>query len=233
VSQELRELVSLGCRVLGAADQGDLVWGHLSARDPDGRGVWMKSHDLGFAEVAPDDVVLVSWDGEVLEGDRRRHSEYPLHTEVIRARPDVGAVVHSHAATAVAFAALGVPLRPISHEANLFVPPDVPRFTLTGDLIRSAEMGRAVAATLGGERACFLVNHGIVVTGADVQEAVLGAYLLEHACRTQLLAMSAGGWATWSSPEEAAAKRLHAYSPRSMQGAWEHLVRSLPPLRPR
>ena len=230
MSQELRELVSLGCRVLGAADQGDLVWGHLSARDPAGRGVWMKSHDLGFAEVTPEDVILVSWDGEVLVGDRRRHSEYPIHTEVMRARADVGAVVHSHVASAVAFASLGVPLRPISHEANLFVPPDVPRFTLSGDLVRTPEMGRQVAATLGAERACFLVNHGIVVTGADVQEAVLGAYLLEHACRIQLMAMSAGGWATWSSPEEALDKREHAYSARSMQGAWAHLVRSLPPL---
>lgn len=229
MSQEMRELVSLGCRVLGAADHGDLIWGHLSARDPDGRGVWMKSHDLGFAEVTPEDVILVSWDGEVVVGDRRRHSEYPIHTEVTRARSDVGAVVHSHAATAVAFAALGVPLRPISHEANLFVPPDIPRFTKTGNLIRSAEMGRAVAATMGDERACFLVNHGIVVTGDDVQDAVLGAYLLEHACRTQLMAMSAGGWATWSPPEESAVKRHTAYSKRSMAGAWAYLVRSLPP----
>ena len=230
MTAELRELVSLGCRVLGAAEQGDLIWGHISARDPEGRGVWMKSHDLGFSEVGPDDVILVSWDGEVLVGDRRRHSEYPIHTEVIRARPDVGAVVHTHASTAVAFASLGVPLRPISHEANFFVPPDVPRFTLTGDLVLTAELGRAVAATLGDQRASFLVNHGIVVTGTEVPEAVIGALVLDQACRTQMLAMSAGGWATWSSPEESAAKRTHVYSPRSMQGAWDHLVRSLPPL---
>jgi L-ribulose-5-phosphate 4-epimerase len=230
VSAELRELVSVGCRVLGAADQGDLVWGHLSARDPEGRGVWMKGHDLGFSEVTPDDVILVSWDGEVLVGDRRRHSEYPIHTEIMRARPDVGAVVHSHASTVVAFASLGVPLRPISHEANFFVPPEVPRFTQTGDLILTAELGQAVAATLGEERACFLVNHGLVVTGADVPEAVLGAYLLDQACKTQMMAMSAGGWATWSSPEESVAKRPHVYSARSMRGAWEHLVRNLPPL---
>jgi L-ribulose-5-phosphate 4-epimerase len=233
MSAELRELVSLGCRVLGAAEQGDLIWGHISARDPEGRGVWMKGHDLGFSEVTPDDVILVSWDGEVLVGDRRRHSEYPIHTEVMRARPDVGAVVHTHAATAVAFAALGVPLRPISHEANFFVPPDVPRFTLTGDLILTSQLGQQVAATLGDERACFLVNHGLVVTGTDVAEAVIGAHVLDQACRTQMMAMSAGGWATWSSPEESAAKRQHVYSPRSMQGAWEHLVRSLPPRPPR
>lgn len=227
----LDQLVSLGCRVLGAADQGDLIWGHVSARDPDGRGVWMKASGLGFDEVGPGDVVLVGWDGAVLEGSGRRHAEYPIHTEVTLARPDVGAVVHSHAATAVALGALGVPLRPISHEANLFVPPDVPRFTGTGDLIRTADLGRAVAAALGPATACFLVNHGVVVTGPDVPSAVVAACLLEHACRTQLLAMSAGGWATWSDPAESLDKREHCYSPPQLEGAWEYLVRSLPDRR--
>ena len=46
-----REEVALGCRVLGAAAQSDLVWGHLSARDPDGRGVWMKASTYGLEEV--------------------------------------------------------------------------------------------------------------------------------------------------------------------------------------
>jgi L-fuculose-phosphate aldolase len=228
LSGELRELVSLGCRVLGAAAQQDLIWGHLSARDPEGRGVWMKASGLAFAEVTPDDVVLVSWDGDVLEGKGRRHAEYPIHTEVMRARSDVGAVVHSHAASAVAFAALDVPLRPISHEANLFVPPDVPRFTSTGDLILTAALGEDVAASLGQANACLLVNHGIVAVGSDVPTAVVSAYLLEAACRIQLLAMSAGPLARWSTPHESAAKREHCYSPAMLAGAWDYLVRSLP-----
>src|SRR3712207_4803961 len=120
MTEDLRRLVSLACRVLGAADQGDLIWGHVSARDPEGRGVWMKASGLGFEEVGPDDVLLVSWDGEVLTGAGRRHAEYPIHTEVVRARPDVGSVIHTHSPAAVALGSLGVPLRPISHEANLF-----------------------------------------------------------------------------------------------------------------
>ena len=67
---DLREEVALGCRVLGKEDQGDLIWGHVSGRDEEGRGVWMKASGLGFEEVRPDDVVLVSWDGEVLAGMR-------------------------------------------------------------------------------------------------------------------------------------------------------------------
>src|SRR5687768_13397120 len=135
MTDDLRELVSLGCRVLGEAGQGDLIWGHVSARDPEGRGVWMKASGLGLGEVGPADVVLVSWDGEVLAGEGRRHAEYPIHTEVIRRRDDVGSVIHTHSPAAVALGALDVPLRPISHEANLFVPDDLARFTATADLI--------------------------------------------------------------------------------------------------
>jgi ribulose-5-phosphate 4-epimerase/fuculose-1-phosphate aldolase len=227
VSDDLREMVSLGCRVLGAADQGDLIWGHVSARDPEGRGVWMKASGLGFEEVSPADVLLVSWDGEVLAGRGRRHAEYPIHTEVMRARPDVGSVIHTHSPSAVALGALGVPLRPISHEANLFVPPDLARFTTTGDLILTAELGQQVATALGDRNACMLVNHGIVVAAEDVQTATVTAYLLDRACRMQLTAMAAGGWATWSAPNESLAKREHCYPDPLLLGAWEYLVRRL------
>lgn len=225
--RDAREMVSRGCRVLGEADQGDLVWGHVSMRDPEGRGVWMKRSTIGFDEVQPDDVLLVSWDGEVLEGTGRRHAEYPIHTEIMAARPDVNAVVHSHAPHAVAFAAIGVPLRPVSHEGTLFVPPDVPRFTATGDLILTRDLGQAVAETLGDSRAVFLVNHGIAVAGDDVPSTVTSAILLDRACQTQLRAMSAGDLMHWSDDDEALDKRDHCYSPALLEQAWEYLVRRL------
>ena len=146
----------------GLEDQGDFVWGHVSARDPDGRGVWMKAATLGFDEIGPEQVILVSWDGDVLEGDGRRHAEYPIHTELMRARDDVDSVVHTHAPWAVAFASTGQPLRPVSHEAALFVPPEVARFTETGDLILTRELGRSLARTVGERNAAFMVHHGIV-----------------------------------------------------------------------
>lgn len=222
-----RRLVSVGSRVLGLEDQSDLVWGHLSMRDPDGRGVWMKRSTIGFGEVEPDDVLLVGRDGDVLDGDGRRHAEYPIHTEIMAARPDVRAVVHSHAANAVAFAALGVPLRPVSHEGTLFTPPDIARFTLTGDLILTADLGTALADALGDRNAVLMVNHGIAVAAADVPTAVVTAILLDRACATQLRAMAAGEIVHWSDEDEALAKREHCYPPPLLHQAWDHLVRGL------
>ncbi|MDX6630296.1 MAG: hypothetical protein QOH00_2542 [Gaiellales bacterium] len=230
MSAELRTEVALGCRVLGAADQGDLVWGHVSARDAGGRGVWMKASTLGFEEVGREDVLLVDRNGQVLEGAGRRHAEYPIHTEVMAARPDVGSVVHTHSPAAVALGATGHPLRPISHEGNLFVPPAIARFTKTGDLILTAELGGDVADALGDRNAVLLVNHGIVTVGPDVPTAVVTAVLLDRACRTQLTAMSAGGWATWSDDSEALAKRGHCYPPALLRQAWDYLVRRLGPV---
>src|SRR5580693_2445636 len=138
-----------GCRALTAAGQSDMVWGHPSVRDPAGRGVWMKCSGWGFEEVDAGRIVLVSPDGEVLAGDGPRHIEYPIHTEIMAARPDVGAGVHTHSAAANAFSALNVPVRPIDHAGSLFCYPDIPRFTLTGGLIKTTELGKALAEALG------------------------------------------------------------------------------------
>jgi L-fuculose-phosphate aldolase len=85
-----------------------------------------------------------------------------------------------------------------------------------------------VAATLGGARAVFLVNHGIVAVGATLQDATVAAVLLERACQQQLLTATAGGWPTWSPPEESLAKREHIYNERALAAVWDHLVRRLP-----
>ena len=223
-----RELVAVSCRILAAAGHGDFIWGHASVRDPDGRGVWIKSAEWGLGEVTPDRVHLVDRDGAVLAGDGARHSEYPIHTEMMAARPDVGAVVHTHPPHAVALAAAGEPLLPVSHAANFFVPPVVPRFTDTADLVLTPELGRALAGTLGDGRAVFLVNHGIVTVGPDIRAATVAAVLLERACAQQILTRTAGDRPTWSPPEESLAKREHIYNDRAVSAVWNHLVRQLP-----
>jgi L-ribulose-5-phosphate 4-epimerase len=222
---ELREQVALACRILGLEGQGDFVWGHVSARDPEGRGVWMKASSWGLEETGAAQVILVSWDGEVLEGEGRRHIEVPIHTELMRARPDVQSVVHTHAPWSVAFASTGAPLLPISHEATLFVPPAVPRFTKTGDLITTSELGRDLTAAVGDQNAAFMLHHGIVTCGGDIAGAVMRAVLLERACRTNIRAIAGGGPKSWSSDEEALSKREHCWSPKLLGDAWSYLAR--------
>lgn len=218
---EARSLITAACRVLHAAGQGDMVWGHVSVRDADGRGVWLKGSGLGFDEVTEADCVLLSWSGEILAGTAKRHVEYPIHTELMAARQDVGGIVHTHPLYSVAFASLGRPLRALSHEGAQFVPPDVPRFTKTGDLINSAGLGRDLAAVLGTHPALLMPRHGIVTAGPALGDAVGAAIHLERACQMELLA---GPDAQGSSAEEAGAKRSRARN--RFRIAWEYLERT-------
>src|SRR6201982_295224 len=80
-------------RALAAGGQTDMVWGHASVRDPGGRGVWMKCAGWGLEEIDAGKVILVGRDGAVLHGAGPRHIEYPIHTEIMAARPEVGSVV--------------------------------------------------------------------------------------------------------------------------------------------
>lgn len=212
-------------QALGVAGHSDLVWGHASVRDPAGRGVWMKVAGWGFAEVSEDRVVLVSPQGEVLAGKGRRHIEFPIHTEIMAARSDVGSVVHSHAGAAVAFASLDVPLRAVSHDAVSFLDPDVPRFTGSGDLICDRELGRALANSLGGAAGVLIPSHGLVTVGESAAVAVMRAVLLNRACHTQLQALAAGGPARWSDEDEVRAKRETVASGAQLQSGYDFLVR--------
>jgi ribulose-5-phosphate 4-epimerase/fuculose-1-phosphate aldolase len=191
---------------LAAADQGDLVWGHVSLRQPD-NSVLMKAAGWGFDEITPERILHVSRDGQVLGGDGPRHIEYPIHTEILAARPDATAVVHTHAVAAASFASLDLPLRPLSHDAAPFVHPDVPRFTRSGDLIRTAELGADLAAVLGDANGVLIPGHGLVTVGETLAAAVMHAQMLDRACRVQLSAIAAGGPARWSSEEEAESKK--------------------------
>lgn len=225
---DVTDLVATASQVLGAAGHGDLIWGHASVRDAEDRGAWIKQSSWGLEEVTRDRVHLVNGSGTVVSGDGPGHSEYPIHTEILAARPDVGGVVHTHSRYAVALAASGQELRPVSHEGNYFCPPGVPRFTETADLILSAELGKRVAIVLGAAPAIFLVNHGIVTVGRDVQSATVIAILLDRACRQQLLTQQANGMPSWSDDGEALDKRNHIYGGTSLHDVWNYLVRQLP-----
>ncbi|RIT40857.1 class II aldolase/adducin family protein [Mycobacteroides abscessus] len=226
-SESLCQTVAISSRIMAATGAGDLIWGHVSARDPQGKGVWIKQASYGLEEITPERVHLVSPNGEVLDGGGQRHSEYPIHTEIMAARPDIGGVVHVHSRHAVALAASGIDLLPVSHEANFFAGQGVPRFTQTADLILTAELGRQVAATLAQAQAVFLVNHGIVTVGPDLQSATVAAVILERACAQQLLTLGYGSSPSYSDGEESRTKQAHIYTAESIRQVWDYLARGL------
>jgi L-fuculose-phosphate aldolase len=189
----LREQVAWACRILALEGYSDLTLGHVSARVPgEDRGL-IKRRGVALDEVGPGDVVEIGLDGEArgAAAPGEIHLETVLHTEVYRARLDVGAVVHGHPPYATALAATEAGLALLTHDSVLFKD-GIGRYDESADLITEPEQGRAVARALGPRRAVLLRNHGVLVAGKDVAWAVLGAVTLERAVALQSLAGSLG-----------------------------------------
>lgn len=222
---EARRLAIEASRALAAAGQSDLVWGHAAVRDPDGRGIWIKAPGWGFEEIDDGRVQLVSFDADVLDGEGGPHLECHIHLAILRRRPELQASVHTHGRSAVAFAALDVPLLPISHEATIFGGKQVPRFTATGGLVRTRDLGEALAGTLGAAPAALMPKHGLVAAGTSVEAAVMHAVLLDRACEAQLAAMAAGPVRVHSDAAEAAAKRAECWPESQLRAGYQYLAR--------
>ncbi len=220
----LRQTLGVASRIVAMEGLGDANLGHISARAGGRQTFWIKRAGIGLEEVRPSDLVMVNFDGRKLAGRGQLHLETPLHSEIYRARPDVGSIVHTHSLCATLIGCAGKPVRPITHEGTLFV--DAPVFNDTTSIISTPALGRAVARALGSQRALFLRNHGVVVVGKDPEEACVLILLLERACRIQLLASSLGDY-NWSKANEAAVKRRQIYPSQALRSMWEYYVRKL------
>jgi L-fuculose-phosphate aldolase len=219
----LRSLIALAARSLSLGGHDDFNQGQVSARMPGSATFAIKAAVRGFDECTPDDVVWATVDHEV-PAHPTAPPELPLHQAIYAARPDVNAIVHSHAPQALIFGASDLRLRAISHDAALFVD-RVSLFSETSNTVLDIRIGRAVAATLGDNPAVLLRNHGSVVVAKNIRHVAVYAHLLERACELQLKAESALPSYHSSSASDVAGKRAYIYSDLSVRSYWEYSVR--------
>ncbi|MFF4837005.1 class II aldolase/adducin family protein [Streptomyces sp. NPDC001315] len=184
---DLRALVALSCRILAATGCVREITGHVSARVPGTDRFLVRCRppqDPGVEFTVVDDIKLVGLDSTNadLDGGYALPGEWPIHTELYRARPDVGCVVHGHPRASLLCGVLGLPMQPVigaydpgAMELAVRGVPVYPRAVLISD----RELGGAVAATMGDVDACLLRGHGIVAVGEDVQQATVRAIKLE------------------------------------------------------
>ncbi|HEX2314166.1 MAG TPA: class II aldolase/adducin family protein [Thermomonospora sp.] len=214
---------AVGARALSAGGHDDFNQGQISCRRPGAAHFMIKQALVGFDECTPDDFVEASVD-HAAAPDPAAPPELPLHQAVYAHRPDVGAIVHSHAPAGLVFGALEEDLVPLSHEGALLAG-EVRRFLDTSNTVLTIGTGNAIAACLGDGLGVFLVNHGTVVVGRSVRHAVVFALLLERACRLQLDALAADRPFRTSSDLDVNAKRDYIYADLSVRSYWEHTRR--------
>lgn len=203
--RSLRELARVA-RVLALEGHEDITLGHVSMRDPAGRGLWIKRGGIGLGEVGAKDFQLIDFDGNLLQGKGERHNEWPIHAELLRTRPEIDFVGHTHADYIVLMSCLDEELRPYTHAA-VFFDPIPPRFTQTSELITTPELGRALAAAVGGAAAAIIRNHGCCFVGRSVAELCTNGILLRQACEIQFKLSLSNARQVWPEAAEAARKR--------------------------
>lgn len=214
------------CRILEMEGHGDMTLGHLSLRDPDGRGFWMKRNRAGLGEIlGPDDFVLVDWDGKQIAGSGGRHSEWPIHSEILRVRPDIKVVAHTHPFHACVFSSSLEPLQPFTVDADYFL--EVPRHEDDVALITTKQEGAALASTLGQNFAVLMSNHGVTFCGTSVPHATCVGIFLEKACKAQLAGLSAGFRAKSLSAATRVKRHGQIMTPIHWEHSWNYFCRKL------
>jgi L-fuculose-phosphate aldolase len=176
--------------------------GHFSARLPGTDKIVIKPRDVGWNKVTADDLVTYTLDYRRVSGPDYEIVEIPIHIEMYKAHPDVGAVVHTHQTHATLMGTLGLRLELLDPSTLAFtngMPTydeiDDPTYFSkeVGTLIRNEEQGRIAAMKLGSASAIILKAHGPIIVGGNVEEACMLTIALENAAKSQITAAMVGG----------------------------------------
>jgi len=185
------------------------AFGHVSIRHDKAPDRYLLARNLAPGQVTTDDIVEFDLDGNPVNARGRPvYLERFIHGEIYRARPDVMSVVHSHSPEVVPFAAVPTqPLRPIWHMSG-FLGEGVPVFEIretAGDdsdlLIRSTELGAALANSLGDGDVVLMRGHGATVAAKSLKAAVFQAIYTQMNAELQLKVMTLGPVAFLSESE--------------------------------
>jgi L-fuculose-phosphate aldolase len=151
--------------------------GNVSGRIDESR-VCLTPSSVAYETMTLDDLVITDLEGNVLEGSRGPTSEKALHLACFRRYPEIGGVIHCHAAYATMFALVHEPIPAIIEEVVVYLGGDVPicDYKPTG----SDALGEEVASRLGDRSAALVANHGIVTMGDTPDKALHNAELTER-----------------------------------------------------
>jgi ribulose-5-phosphate 4-epimerase/fuculose-1-phosphate aldolase len=211
-----RRLLADAIRMLERADIIDYN-GHCSLRLP-GERMLINSGSSVRGALEPDDIVEIDFDGRPLDNGPAPPLEFHIHSEIYRARPDIGAVAHTHPKWSTFLTMVGARYKPVFAQGVLLG--EIPLFD-TPLSVNTKAMGEKLAETLADKPAVLLKSHGVTVVGADMLECFsLAAYLEENAYR-QYMAMQIGSPYEFSRDEQRACYEK-LWSKALFQKTWDH-----------
>lgn len=190
VAADLIADLAAAARILAARGVVD-GFGHVSMRHPTASDRYLMSRALAPALVVPNDIVEYDLDSVACAPDAPKgFLERFIHGEIYRARPDIGAVVHSHSPSVIPFGLTTKPMQACFHNAA-FLAKGAPVFNIwdqfgdTDMLVSDNEKGVALANCLGEHDIALMRAHGSVACGPTLQTAVFRAVYTEVNARVQ------------------------------------------------
>jgi ribulose-5-phosphate 4-epimerase/fuculose-1-phosphate aldolase len=209
----------------------DLIFTHLSARVPGPEHHFLiNPYGMMFEEITASSLVKINLEGELVAPSPYfvNPAGFTIHSAVHAARADALCVIHLHTDYGIAVSAQQAGLLPISQQ-SLFALSSLAYHDYEGLALNPAEKARLVA-DLGNKTNMILRNHGLLTVGKTAAEAFLSMYILERACRIQILAQAGGGTLSPVSEPilESVAAQLGAVTVgQGAQLTWPGLLRKL------
>jgi len=212
--EELKEALVTACRILANEGATEAAF-NVSVRLPGGR---MMAHPI----TSP---TLVSVDNIVIYEPGVKLKDYKAHPAIYAARPDIGAIVHTHPPYTIAFGTLGEEFKPIHHYGTPFHGKintyDSPGQTKSED--RAGDIARA----LGTGCALLQQGHGVITVGKDLKEAMLLTLYLEESFKILAITRQMGGKPKEFSLQESEEISQQILKQRSQDKAWLHYADKL------
>ena len=196
LEQTINDLV-IANRILANENIVD-AYGHVSARHPDRPDHYLLSRSRSPELVEPGDIMEFTLDGRVVGDDKRSpYLERFIHGGIYERRPDLNAVVHSHAEGVLPFAITQTPLIPVLHSAseiglNIPVWDIADKFGATSLLVTDASQGRDLADRFGENSVCLMRGHGFAAGGQTLLQTLRMSVALPKNARVYLEAMRLG-----------------------------------------
>ena len=185
VVQAAQQLLRLG---LVAATSGNVSM-RLEGDEKEGL-IAVTPAGTDYQTMTPEDIVVVDYDVDVIEGETVPSSESLTHVAVYKARSDISAVIHTHSIYASVLAVAGVPLPPILDElvAYLGGPVEVAEYGFPS----TDDLGEKAIQAMGERNAVFIRNHGVLAAGRDMPDALRACELVERAAQIYIQARALG-----------------------------------------
>ncbi|HZN26619.1 MAG TPA: class II aldolase/adducin family protein [Burkholderiales bacterium] len=200
-------------------------FGHVSVRHPEAPERYFLARSLAPAVVRREDILEFDLDSNAIDArGARPYLERFIHGEIYRARPEVHAIVHSHSPSVIPFGVTHTTLKPIFHLGG-FLGGGTPIFEIretAGDntdmLIRTPQLGVALARTLGSASYALMRGHGSVAVGGSLKQVVYRAIYGEVNARLQSEALRLG---TITYLNDAEAANAAATNDQMVDRPWE------------